>query len=64
MKLHLLSDQNSILNHFVAQLRDTEVQKDSMRFRKNLERIGEVMAYEISKSFPYTPSSVTTPLDV
>lgn len=64
MQVHLLSKQNSILNHFVNQLRDTEVQKDSMRFRKNMERIGEIMAYEISKSLSYKSVTINTPLGV
>ena len=62
MQIHHLSESNSILNHFVAQLRNIDVQQDSMRFRRNIERIGEVLAYEISKVFDYKPVSVTTPL--
>lgn len=62
MIVHNLSQNNSILNHFLMQIRDVNVQKDSMRFRKNLLRIGEIMAYEISKSLQYTPVNVTTPL--
>lgn len=62
MHIHYISEQNSILNHFLAQIRDTEIQKDSMRFRKNIERIGEIMAYELSKTLDYKPISVTTPL--
>ncbi len=54
--------QNTILNNFVAELRNVEVQGDRMRFRKNLERIGELMAYEISKTFDYETVNVTTPL--
>lgn len=57
-----LSQNNSLLNHFLMQIRDVTVQKDSMRFRKNLQRIGEIMAYEISKTLHYTPATVTTPL--
>ena len=53
MHLHYISEQNSILNHFLAQIRDVSVQNDSMRFRKNIERIGEIMAYELSKTLPY-----------
>ena len=48
MHIHTISEESSILNHFLAQIRDTGVQKDSMRFRKNIERVGEIMAYEIS----------------
>lgn len=60
--LHELGKQNSILNEFLAELRDAEIQKDSMRFRKNLERIGEICAYEISKTLDWTTKIVTTPL--
>ena len=45
--VHILSEQNSIFNQFVAELRDVTIQKDSMRFRRNLERIGEIIGYEI-----------------
>ena len=62
MNLHYISDNNSILNHFVTQLRDVSIQKDSMRFRKNVERIGEIMAYELSKELDYKEIEVTTPL--
>ncbi|RAR49735.1 uracil phosphoribosyltransferase [Flavobacterium lacus] len=64
MHLHYISEQNSILNHFLAQIRDVSVQKDSMRFRKNIERIGEIMAYELSKTLPYVPIAVQTPLGI
>ncbi len=64
MKIHYISEQNSILNHFLAQLRDVEKQKDSMRFRKNIERIGEIMAYELSKNLTYKAIDVKTPLGV
>lgn len=64
MHIHYISEQNSILNHFLAQLRDVEIQKDAMRFRKNIERIGEIMAYELSKTLPYKKVSVQTPLGV
>jgi len=64
MQIHYISEQNSILNHFLAQLRDVHIQKDSMRFRKNMERIGEIMAYELSKTLPYKEVAVQTPLGV
>ncbi len=64
MHLHYLSDNNSILNHFLAQIRDVDVQKDRMRFRKNIERIGEIMAYEISRELEYAAIEVTTPLGI
>lgn len=57
-----LSINNSVLSIFLSELRDVSVQKDSMRFRKNLERIAEVMAYEISKNLDYSEKTVTTPL--
>lgn len=64
MHIHYISEQPSILNHFLAQLRDVNIQKDSMRFRKNMERIGEIMAYELSKTLPYQSVKVETPLGV
>lgn len=57
-----LGENNSVFNHFIAELRDVEIQADRMRFRKNLERLGEIFAYEISKTFEYKPTEVTTPL--
>ncbi len=57
-----LCQQASVANHYVADLRDVEVQKDSLRFRKNLERLGELMAYELSKKLNYEAIAVTTPL--
>ncbi len=62
--IHNLSLQNSILNQFVAELRDVEIQKDSMRFRKNLERIGEIFAYEISKTLSFDTTETVTPLGI
>lgn len=62
MTVHILSQQNTVLNKFITQIRDKSVQKDSMRFRRNMERIGEITAYEISKTFDYKPCSVETPL--
>lgn len=56
------SQSNSIINQFVAELRNVEIQTDSMRFRRNLERIGELMAYEISKTLEYELFEVETPL--
>ena len=57
-----LSEQNSIANQFVAELRDLTIQKDRLRFRKNVERLGQIMAYEISKKLPYRQKAVETPL--
>lgn len=59
-----LSNQHSLLSNWVAELRNTNVQGDRMRFRKNLERIGEVAAYEISKKMAYTLTDTHTPLGV
>ena len=59
-----LSQQNSILSQFIAEIRDVDIQKDSMRFRRNLERIGEIFAYEISKTLPYRNIETTTPLGI
>ncbi len=64
MQIHYISEQNSILNHFLTQIRDVNIQKDSMRFRKNIERIGEIMAYELSKNLEYKEISVQTPLGI
>lgn len=59
-----LSTQNTIANKFLAELRDSSIQQDSMRFRRNLERIGEIMAYEISKTLDYEVKEVETPLGI
>lgn len=64
MQIRYLSDQNSILTHFLSQLRNVDVQKDSMRFRRNIERIGEIMSYEISKTLEFKSVDVQTPLAV
>lgn len=64
MKVINMSDTPSVLNQYVAELRDVNVQHDRMRFRRNLERIGEVQAYEISKGLNYSQKFVQTPLGV
>jgi uracil phosphoribosyltransferase len=64
MRIHYISENNSILNHFLAEIRDVIIQKDSMRFRKNIERIGEIMAYELSKTLEYKAIEVQTPLGI
>lgn len=64
MKVINIGEQNSVLNKFISQLRDKKIQKDSMRFRRNLERIGEIFAYEISKTMDYSSKQVTTPLGI
>jgi uracil phosphoribosyltransferase len=58
-----LSEQNSIANQFLMELRDKSLQQDRMRFRTNLERLGQIMAYEISKHLQYTTKIIETPLD-
>ena len=60
----ILNKNNSIANTFLIELRDSTIQKDSMRFRRNLERIGEILAYEISKTFEYVETSVETPMGI
>ena len=62
--VHILSEQNSIFNQYVAELRDVTIQNDSMRFRRNLERMGEILSYEISKTLDYKKKETTTPLGV
>lgn len=62
--VNILSSGNSILNQFLSELRDAEIQKDSLRFRVNLERIGEIFAYEISKTLVFESREVTTPLGI
>ena len=64
MKVINLGEKNSILNQFIAQMRDKDVQKDSMRFRRNLERLGEIFAYEISQTFNASAKDVVTPLGI
>ncbi|PYF75519.1 uracil phosphoribosyltransferase [Pedobacter nutrimenti] len=59
-----LSKTQSIANVFVSELRDENIQKDAMRFRKNLERLGEFFAYEISKTLKYTDTETQTPLGI
>ena len=62
MKVFDLGVRDTVLNQYVAELRDVNVQTDRMRFRRNVQRIGHVMAYEISKTLVYEPISVQTPL--
>jgi uracil phosphoribosyltransferase len=62
MKIVNIGETNSVLNRFVAEMRDVNIQKDRLRFRHNIERIGEIMAYEISRDFSYSPQDVITPL--
>ena len=60
----ILNKENTILNKFLSQMRDKHVQGDSMRFRRNMERVAEIMAYEISKKLNYTTRMVETPLGI
>ena len=60
--VHILGQENTILNKFIAQIRDCKIQQDSMRFRRNVERVGEIMSYEISKTLNYQAQTVETPL--
>ncbi len=62
MKIVNLAEQNSIINQFMSELRDKSYQKNRLVFRNNVERIGELMAYEVSKTLDYKPKTITTPL--
>lgn len=62
MEIINLDKTPSLLNRFMRELRDTSIQTDPLRFRRNIERIGEIMAYEISKHLDYTDEEITTPL--
>ena len=64
IEIHNLERTDSVFNQYMAELRDAVIQQDRMRFRRNLERIGEVMAYEISKAFEYDDEEVATPLGI
>jgi uracil phosphoribosyltransferase len=64
MEIINLGKQNSIFNHFIREIRDVNIQKDAMRFRRNIERIGEIFAYEISKKMTYENIDTTTPLGI
>ena len=60
MIVHSLGKGNSLLNKFVAEIRDANIQRDSMRFRRNIERIGEFLGYELSKTLDYRNQTVET----
>lgn len=62
MKVINFSEQNSVLNQYMSELRDKSYQRNRQLFRNNIERIGEIMAYEVSRTFSYRPKTVTTPL--
>jgi len=62
--VHILGNSNSVFNEYIAEIRDEKIQKDSMRFRRNMERMGEIMAYEISKTLAYENKETITPLGI
>ncbi|MCG1035231.1 uracil phosphoribosyltransferase [Polaribacter sargassicola] len=62
MTIHHLQEKNSILNKFISEIRDVNIQKDSLRFRRNIERIGEILGYELSKKLTYYSKEIETPL--
>ena len=62
--IQILNQQNSILNNFIQEIRDKNIQKDSMRFRTNIERIGQIMAFELSKTLHYKAIDIETPLGI
>jgi len=62
MILHNFENENSLLHQFISEIRDVAIQKDSMRFRRNIERVGEVLSYELSKSLHYDWKTIQTPL--
>ena len=62
MEIHHIGSSNSILNSFIAEIRDKNSQKDAMRFRRNIQRIGEVLGYELSKKLSYSSTYIITPL--
>ena len=62
MKIINLQENPSLASQYMAELRNVNVQTDRMRFRRNVHRIGQIMAYEISKTIAYTKTAVTTPL--
>lgn len=64
MQIHNLSETPSILNTFISEIRDKDTQKDRMRFRRNIERVGEILGYELSKSLHYKRQHIETPLGV
>lgn len=64
MTVHHISEKNSILNQFIAEIRNISIQTDRMRFRRNIERIGEILGYELSKELSYREKEVQTPLGV
>lgn len=61
--IHVIDTHNSVLNNFLSEIRNKDIQGDRMRFRRNLERVGEILAYEISKTFSYAPQIIETPIN-
>lgn len=64
MKVYNLSESTSIFNQYIAEIRDESIQKDPLRFRRNLQRIGEVLGYEISKTMEFETTDIKTPLGI
>jgi uracil phosphoribosyltransferase len=62
--IHIISQSPSIINQYIGEIRDAGIQKDNLRFRRNLERMGELFAYEISKTLSFSETEVTTPLGI
>ena len=61
---NILGNHNSLFNQFIAEIRDEKIQQDRMRFRKNMERLGEIFAYELSKKLQYESKEVVTSLGI
>lgn len=64
MQVFNLEEKNSVLNKFIAEVRDVKMQSDKMRFRRNIERIGEILGYELSKTLKYKETAITSPLGI
>ncbi len=64
MKIHNFAEKPSLVSQYLAEMRDINIQSDRLRFRRNLERLGEIFAYEISKDLSYKTERITTPLGV
>ncbi|MEE2954204.1 MAG: uracil phosphoribosyltransferase [Bacteroidota bacterium] len=64
MEVYNIGEQNTLLSNFISEIREINIQQDSLRFRRNLERVGEILAYEISKTLQYTSKNIKTPLGI
>ena len=64
MTIHHIAENNSVLNTFLSEIRDKNIQKDSLRFRRNIERIGEILSYELSKTLSFKTENIATPLGI